>query len=738
MTTAKIDMYRGLPTLFINDVPHFAYVYYTTATTKYIPDFAKAGVHIYSWGDSEVIPNSLDMGWIGPNRYNYDKFDRKVEDILKADPEAYVFPRVAVTPPHWWYDLHPEEMNVYDNGEKEGVSIASDAWKKEAGKAFVNLIEHIRKKSYRDHFIGYQITGGFNEWFNVYHSRPFPDYSKPAVHAFREWLEKKYVGDVNLLRDSWKNPNVDFFNATIPTRDERLESNLNLFKDPSVSRHVSDYYEFYSEAVADALTYFCKLGKEATNYESVFGAFYGYLIGATCWPTGYTHWGHQALKKVLDSPYIDFLCAPYTYCHRGPGGFDGPQVPIDSVKLHGKLWLTECDTWTLLTGYSPPFTEHAQQGGTVPKTLEETLWVLKRDFGQVLAHGCGFWWMDIMPEGGWYDHPDIMNFISETKKIASQSLNLNRSYQGGVAVILDEQTPHYLKPGYELTYPLIYMQILQHLCKIGTPFDVYLHDDLSHPSMPDYKLYVFLDTFYLTHEEREAIKKKVRKNGSTSLWIYAPGFIGEGGFSMGNMYDLTGIHIAYKEVPWGRDGFHPRPPGGAPLHIYLTNFNHPITDGLPANTIFGTDNSIGPYFYCNDPDAIVLGNVFSPHCGILPELPSFCVKEFDDWKSIFVGVPNIPSNVLRSIANYARVHIYVDEDDVVHANNNFLAIHTNRAGKRKIKLPKRSDVRDIFKDEPVARDVTEFSADLEQYETKLYFLGDIKRLRGEGLPIQDK
>jgi hypothetical protein len=682
-------------------------------------------VYVYTWGDSDIIPNSMDMGWIGPNQYDYDKLDRKVEEFLKANPQAYLFPRVAVTPPRWWYDLYPNEMNIYDNGEREGVSIASNIWKKEAGDAFLNLINHVKKSSYGDHVIGYQVTGGFNEWFNVYHDRPFPDYSEPAVCAFREWLKKKYENDVNLLRKTWKNYNVDFSNAVVPTREERLKSHLNLFRDPSFSRNVSDYYEFYSDAVADALLYFCKIGKEATNYDSIFGAFYGYLIGATCWPTGYTHWGHQALKKVLASPYIDFLCAPYTYFYRGPGGFDGPQVPIDSVKLNGKLWFTECDTWTFLTPDSLP---HPLQAGTVPKTLEQTLWVMERDFSQILTRGVGFWWMDIMGQGGWYNHPKIMDLVSKTKKIADRSLNLERSYHADVAVILCEQSPLYLKPGYELTYPLIYAQILLHLSKIGAPFDIYLHDDLGHPSMPDYKLYVFLDTFYLTCEEREMIKKKIRRNNSTALWVYATGFIGEEGFSVKNMYDLTGIHIACKEVPFGRGGFYPYPPGGAPIHIYLTNFNHPITNELPSNTIFGTDNSIGPYFYCNDPEVVVLGNVFSPHCGVLPELPGFCVKEFGDWKSIFVGVPNIPSNVLRGIARYAKVHIYSNEDDVVYANNNFLSIHANRAGKRMIKLPQRCDVYDVLKEELVEKDVIEFSVHLKQYETKLYFLGDVKQL----------
>lgn len=724
MTTAEIKTHQGVPTLFIDGAPYPAYAYFFPVPVKeHIADFARAGVHLYTWGWGETIPHSMDMAWTGPNEYDYSKLDEEVETILSADPQAYLFPRIAVSAPSWWLNLHPDERVVYDDGSLGGNSIASKIWLREATEAMISFIKHVRSEPYGDHFIGYQVTGGVNEWFyaNPFEHR-FPDHSRPTADAFRDWLRKKYEGDISALRGFWKIKGVDFENANIPDKGKRLKTDLNLFRDPAVSKHVSDYYEFFSEIVADAVINFCKVGKKTTENESIMGAFYGYIIHMSGFPYAQQHAGHQALRKVLESPYVDFLCAPYQYCYRGPGGYDGPQSLVESVKLHGKLWFTECDHPTFLT-------KDLYGWGLSILNVKETFEILKRDFSNRLIRGVGMWWMDLIPKGGWYHHPEIVNFMSKTKRIVNRSFNLDRTYKGEIAVFVDEETPFYLKPGTELSYSLVFLQDRLGFSRIGAPYDIYLHNDISNPSMPSYKLYIFLNTFYLTEKERKTIRDKVQRDGNTVVWMYAPGFIGEGGLSIKNVRDLTGMEIFYQKAIYDPSGY------GCPLYLYITDFNHPITRGIPSNTFFGTTNSIGPIFYCDDPTAKTLGRLLPTHGGALEycgcEWSGFAVKEFKNWKSVFIGVPNVPSNILRNIAYYAGAHVYCDDDDVVYANKKFLAIHTNNGGYKRIKLPKRSDVYDAFSEEIVAKDVEEFTDHLPQYATKLYFLGDISKIAGE-------
>ncbi len=71
-----------------------------------------------------------------------------------------------------------------------------------------------------------------------------------------------------------------------------------------------------------------------------------------------------------------------------------------------------------------------------------------------------------------------------------------------------------------------------------------LLSDIENPKLPDYKLYIFLNTFHVTPPQRAAIQAKLRKNGATALWVYAPGYIDGQKCDVTNMTALTGIKLA--------------------------------------------------------------------------------------------------------------------------------------------------------------------------------------------------
>jgi beta-galactosidase len=729
---ARIQPHRGVPTLFINDEPTPAYIYFFPVPVKEdIADFAKAEVHLYSWGWGTIIAHCNDMGWIGPGKYDYGHFDETATTILEADPKGYLIPRIAVSAPEWWLEAHPNDRIKCEDGTDARrpqssydtsylTSVASKAWLEDASEALRSFIEHVRSMPYGERVIGYQPTGGVNEWM-YYWGEGAADFSVASLQHFREWLKSKY-GDVSQLGGAWKSDHVDFENAAIPGQKERLKTDVNLLRNPAVSRQVSDYYQFFSEVTAEALIHLCRIGKEACRNESLLGAFYGYVMNDTGdYSDGKAalDWGHRALLRVLETPEVDYLCAPYQYTHRGPGGYDGPQSLPASVQLHGKLWMTECDTPTFVA------TPNAWnlQGRPVP-TRAVSFAVMKRDFSQRLIRRVGMWWMDLMPRGGWYHHPDIVRFLARTRKILERSSQLDVRYKGEIAVIVDEETPFYVKPGPELLYPLVFLQDRLHFARIGTPYDLYLHNDLDHPNMPEYKLYIFLDTIYLTQQETKRIQEKVQKDNKVAVWLYAPGLINENGLHPRNMRDLTGIQLNLCKVEASNQKI---------TQMYLTDFDHPITRGVPANTFFGATSEIGPFAFSEDPEALTLGRLLPGHAssgtpGELGEFPGFVVKRLPTWTSIFIGVPVVPSNILRNIAYFAGCHVYSADDDIVYANSHFVAIHTAKSGTKRIRLPKKTDVYDAFTESLIAENALEFTDELSQYGTKLYFLGDIRSI----------
>jgi len=81
---------------------------------------------------------------------------------------------------------------------------------------------------------------------------------------------------------------------------------------------------------------------------------------------------------------------------------------------------------------------------------------------------------------------------------------------------------------------------------IGASMDFYYCDDLGLPQMPDYKLYIFLNTFTIDNAQRQSINTKVRRNGAVVLWMYTSGIhnpdVGDS-FCAANMEQLTGFKL---------------------------------------------------------------------------------------------------------------------------------------------------------------------------------------------------
>jgi hypothetical protein len=255
----------------------------------------------------------------------------------------------------------------------------------------------------------------------------------------------------------------------------------------------------------------------------------------------------------------------------------------------------------------------------------------------------------------------------------------------------------------------LYLQKQYELGSVRSPYGFYLLDDLGHPDMPDYALYIFLNAFHLSQQEREMIERKVKRDGTVVVWVYAAGLIGEGGISGEYMEELTGIRCGVYVDQWV-------------LNVTVTDYEHPLTVDLPVPMRFGTDYQIGPIVYADDVGVRVLGNlVYSRGMA----RPGFCVKEFEEWTSIFIAAPVIPAVLLRNIARYAGVHLYSDSLDVVYANNSFVAVHTNhKSGRRVIGLRKKADVYEVFEGREVAKNAMSFVEELPARTTKLYYIGD--------------
>jgi len=731
--TSEVKILNGMPALYVNGklTSQVLAAPYPPGLSDFT-DFLQAGISIF-----DIY---LRFDWSGPEQYDFKRVDEKLDTYLKLEPKALFLPRVLLTPGPWWCKEFPSEITMRDDGSPAGMfgapchpSLASEKYREHSHKAMIAFLNHVEDK-YGDHIVGYQAGNGFggewltfNSFWEVRPGAPPPtkfgveDYSPPAQAGFRRWLKEKY-GTVEELRRAWRDPKVTFETATPPNEVERYSSTHGIFFDPGVSQRVPDYFTFFNDIVADVLLENCRWIKEITNRKKIVGAFYGYLW---CnFPNlSVVHSGHLGLAKVLRSPDVDFLASPYTYDNKQIGGPNNSQTLPEAVALHGKLYFNEVDTETHL---------HQRQwrwGNSLnnPKNWEETKGLLTRDYGYALSKGFGMWWTDL--HGGTFHDDQIIRLLGDLKKVDEKYLEADKRSNADIAVVLDEASFTYFGDGEPLFNALLTAQKQWELGFIGAPWDPCLLTDMANPKLRDYKLYIFLNTFRATPEQRAAIHARLKRNGATVVWVYAPGYIGEK-LSVDYMQDLTGIRLAESD-------------SAGELHVDITAYDHAYTKSLPNGFAYGSDVNvaniirwydhqiylkdprdpslqrdlpgfrINPRFWSDEPEAKVLGRL----AGL--DKPGLVVKKQPGWTSVYSSAPVLPATLLRNIARAAGCHIYSEANDVVYANRNFLCIYAPGGGTRTIRLPEESRVVDLLENRIVSEGTKEFPLTMAPNSTVL-------------------
>jgi hypothetical protein len=729
--SSEVKKYNGAPTLFLDGEPVFYDAWWVSppvsdgwpASEASKRDAQETGIHIYAF---DVGP----MEWCGPapgrsNHYDFSTVQARFNRILEADPKAFFHLRIylEMSDPQsqWWLDLYPEEREILSDGTPYRQSFASTVWREQAKGFLRAYIAHLKKIDLFNRIVSYQVGAGqTGEWVKGKLSMFFltGDYCKPMKQHFQAWLRKHYHNDGTALRAAWNKPHVTFEDAEVPSSLEQFETKHMTFRDPKQEQNVIDYYCCLADLCGSLVIDFCQTVKEATGHKALAGAFFGYLM-ELAWNAGffaegpgstfstYQRSGHLGLGQVLESPHVDFLVSPYSYGFRGIGGEGCSMLPTESLRLHNKIYLLEDDTRT--------HTDHDPAYGRA-RNLTESQSILRRNFGYVVTHGQGIWWL---VNKGAIDsslEPAFTPILKEFQQLGSFAIETDRSPSAEIAVLVDDESFFYETVRNELDVPLIFHQRLIGLPRLGAPYDVYLLDDFIQGRLRPYKLYIFLNAFRLDAARRASLKSELCKEGRIALWIYAPGYIKDTA-SVDSMKDMTGFSFVENAHPW-------------PSFLHIRDFHHPITANLPQDLFWGTDSHLGPLFHLADSDAHVLGDVVIAQGTCQP---GFAVKEFATWKSIYVAVPNIPAPVLRGIARYANVHIYSEDGDVLEVSRNLLSVHTISGGKRTFSLPAKVDViYDLFGKTIVGRNTHRFTLTLPPASSSLYFTGQASLLERLG------
>ena len=717
-----VENFNGLPTFMIDGHPHMSTSFETyVPSVKHFRQMAEAGATVYGFptnAGEEPYWHSTPT-WVGVDVWDFSELDESVAKILEADPDAYIMPRINVSEPEWWRELHPEELMVFDDGttafrkpyrlwpaktSRTIASIASQRWRDDMSASLRRFIEHVQQAPYADRVFGYQIfSQATEEWYHYTTGRDqFSDYSPHMTRAFQEWLKRKYTTN-DALSAAWGRAET-FDAVVVPSRARRTaERDERAFRDPATEMDVIDFYACFNEIMPETIGLFCAVAKEASGGTKVVGAFYAYMFEFAGNPES----GHLAVEKLLQSDHLDFIVVTASYGSRqlGTGG-SILRSPHTSLKLHGKLWYEDNDNVSFL------FPEVSKRMGdaewerskvvlAATDTAEESKWIYQRGAGFVLGNGVYQALFDL--HGGYFDNPELLDAVAGIYRVFQESSAYDRTSCSEILVVADERSALYCTDRSPLLFQSLYAPPYR-LIKCGAPYDSVYLNDLALVDMTPYRFVIVLNAYCVDEAQEDLLRTKVMTDGRTVLWIQAPGLFRPGALRPDGPAALTGIALERN-----------RAAGLAGAQMKLAATDHPVVAELRARAIdtWGPDQPAAEPIDIADADAAVIAT--TPD-GSAPMLVS---KSFEDWTSVYSPTGDLPTDVFRALARWAGVHIYNDRNDTVYVSNSYLTVNADGAGDRTLHFPTRLDAYDAVSGETLATAATELSVPLRDKETRI-------------------
>ena len=666
LSTSEIKQYNGKPTVFVNGKAYFpmAYLSYYPKQFRY-EDMARSGIRFFSLsitlGNRFISSEHQDKVrldkkgiWDSQDTIDFDIIDQSINEILKVAPDSFIFPRIFCDSPEWWDCFHPKETNRSYEGSPMRQSFSSLVWRNETADVLRKIVRHIRQSSYASRIVGIHVTAGNTEESSPHMYMGEVDYGMAAQSQFKKWILKHYNNDESVIKKHFGKNSSEI---CIPSPEEREKTEIGELIDPVKSKLIVDYNTFSCNEIVDSLDFLCRAVKEESNGKMLTGVFYGYTL--VSWRY------HSALTRILKSPYIDFLSNTNGAGKNTVLGEHDMHFlsETDSIQKANKLFYYEADTRTcmnkLISELQPeidPFHEYSSSGWLGPETIEKTLELLKAVFSRVICTGSANWWFDLW--GGWYDHKKIHELFSNMQKIGDESINLPRNSVSEICVIAEDKSFLYYKTSVGKPCNWICSQ-MNHIGKIGAPYDIYLADDLKNINVSKYRLFIFLNPVFMTHKNIQTIREKCMNGKRSLLWLYAPGFIKDK-LSVSNVSDVVNMDIGCKDK-------------NPETEVITIIENEKLNYNGAKNSPFlymkgGMDKTYGR---TKDGDVVLAS------------------KKEKDYTTVFASVPPLPWQILLHFAKKSGVHIYSDEGDVVYANQSYLSVSAAKPGKRLIRLPEK-------------------------------------------------
>ncbi len=617
------------------------------------------------------VPYSLfGEVWTGPEQFDWKVFDAQMEMFEANAPGAYYNIALQLDTRDWYLAAHPECSDSYWNL----VELAGhEPWRADTAASLQAILRQIEAR-YGDRVFAYSLLcGSSTEWYTNSQGRGRPE-AQIRQHPIKTAAFRRFTGDPA---------------ATMPSLDVLHRTSHGIFRDPVQDAEALRYWRFHHEIIGDAIVYFAGKAQEVLRHRKLLGLFYGYLTQLNS--ERLLQEGHLGYERVWRSPDIDMIYAPAKYgAPRSFEGASGYLLTVDSLDLHGKLVFQEIDHTTHIARDTVENGRKIPGGDTKLADAFASRQVLRREFALTRAKRTALWWFDFL--GGNYASPEMMAIVAELVRAQDRLRDVPMRSVAEIAVFGDVPSMYHVNARSSVADDLL-VRPPDELARIGAPYDIYNFSDLGHADIPweRYRLCVFLNAFVIPEEKRAFLRSKVQAHGRTLLWIYAPNYIQENGFSVEGISEVTGIRVARRSD--GGSAVTVRPEGlfariGAAVRY---GFTPGQKSGAQRDPTFDTRSKglleTAPLFEIRDEAAQA--------CGIYESngAPALALKQFNSHTSIYGAVGNLPSALYREIARSAGVHIYYEGNDPTYINSRLFGIHIQKDSAPTIHFPSRKPTR---------------------------------------------
>ncbi|MFQ3611733.1 MAG: hypothetical protein SNJ72_09615, partial [Fimbriimonadales bacterium] len=619
-------------------------------------------------------------------------------------PHAQILWRIVPAPVGRWQKEYPEAVVRYADGTIGGPSLCADRWWQVVQEQLNALVQLTEQEDEGANTLGYHIDWG--EWFQP--ASGGYDTSDAALTAFREWLRRQYKGDTVVLRACWFNGEVSFASATIPTY-QPSNSHKQFYHPRREGRYI-DYHRFLSDITARRILGLAQGVKSVSQGRALVGVPYGYVLE---WR--HPHAGHYALSQILRSDAIDLLSAPLTYSDRLPGGTGAFALPVDSVHLHGKLFIAEEDFRTPF-GKSPRLSEsatghhlgttHAEQAqveddyNPTLHTAEAVMQVQARSTAQALTFAHGQMWMDLWGEG-WLANPLAWENAQNVRALWEWRERIDQS-PPDLAVVVDPESTRYVRVGSSLIERMV-VQAREAILRSGVSAGFYLLEDITRREFPPSKVVIFLNAWRMSRMSRDAIRRRLQRDGRVLIWLYAGSLFHGHRDALANARETMGVAIA-------------RQPWGSVQGTQIVNKAHPLARALNLERL-GEPEACEPSFYAIAEAGEVVGEYIDTG------LPSLAVCDHGRWKAVFSGERVLTPEMVRAFVKWAGGHVWLETNDLVQVRPPLVHLHARKAGMRTLHLPEPLAVYDPTERTFVQDKALQHRLFLQEGESRLLLVG---------------